>query len=70
LTPNTLADFSVVVEPGHVFVLGDNRSKSNDSRFFGQVPLADVVGRARQVWFSMNDKGIQWESIGITLNPK
>lgn len=65
----SMDDFSVTVEPGHVFVLGDNRSKSNDSRVFGQVPLADVVGKARQVWFSTNKDGIQWDRIGTTLYP-
>ncbi|MFQ5613564.1 MAG: signal peptidase I [Anaerolineae bacterium] len=37
------------VPPLHIFVLGDNRGFSNDSRSFGMVPLENLVGRA---WFS------------------
>lgn len=37
------------VAPGHVFVFGDNRNASNDSRVFGDVPLADVIARPRQI---------------------
>lgn len=38
-----------IVPPLQVFVLGDNRNFSNDSRNFGTIPLKDVVGKA---WFS------------------
>ena len=35
-----------VVPEGHVFVLGDNRCCSNDSRYFGMVPFENILGRA------------------------
>ena len=48
----TMGDFpSVVVPPETVWVMGDNRSNSRDSRFFGPVPRSTVLGRAfARVW--------------------
>jgi signal peptidase I len=43
-------DFTVVVKPGHYFMMGDNRDNSSDSRVWGQVPERDIVGKAFAVW--------------------
>jgi signal peptidase I len=41
----------VVIEPDHLFVMGDNRPQSQDSRVFGQLPENLIVGKAWvRVW--------------------
>ncbi|MEZ5449110.1 MAG: signal peptidase I [Thiolinea sp.] len=59
----------VTVPVGEVFVLGDNRNSSNDSRFFGTVPLEDIRGKARQIWLSYNGKlgGLQLDRSGRVI---
>jgi signal peptidase I len=58
---------SLTVPPGHVWLLGDNRASSVDSRQFGPVPLPDVVGRVRQIWFSRGDGAVRWDRIGALV---
>jgi signal peptidase I len=48
----------VVVPPLHVFVMGDNRSHSNDSRSFGPVPISNIVGRAWLSYWPPEDAGL------------
>lgn len=55
----------VTVPPGQVYVMGDNVQASIDSRQFGTVPLPDVVGRVRQIWFSAGDGRVRWERLGL-----
>ena len=46
------SDFGpIVVEDGHLWVMGDNRGNSADSRVFGQIEQDSIVGRAiARVW--------------------
>ena len=57
-----------VVPNAQVFVLGDNRGASVDSRQFGVVPMADVKAVARQVLFSYSaDEGFRGSRIGKVI---
>jgi len=42
------------VPPGHFFMLGDNRDNSLDSRYWGFVPEANIVGKAIMVWMNFS----------------
>jgi signal peptidase I len=53
-----------VVPKDHVFVMGDNRSNSNDSRFWGSVPVALIKGKAFGIWYSSGRSGMNWGRLG------
>ena len=52
---------------GHVFMMGDNRDHSFDSRAWGPVPLSNVLGRSLFVWFSWGREGMAWDRLGTWL---
>ena len=56
------------VPAGHVYVVGDDRDASNDSRAWGTVPLPNVKGKALWiVWSRAADDEIRWPRVGKVL---
>ncbi len=44
----------LVVPPGEIFLLGDNRDASDDLRYWGTVPVERVEGQVRFIWLSLD----------------
>ena len=49
-----------VVPPGYVLGMGDNRDNSQDSRFFGLIPMDTIKGKAGVLWFATQDQNCEW----------
>lgn len=55
------ADFDATIPEHHVFVLGDNRDRAKDSRHFGSVHLADIVGYVQYIYWPSES----WSRFGV-----
>lgn len=44
------------IEEGYVYLLGDNRDGSNDSRFIGQVAVSELTGKVTGIWYSADQE--------------
>ncbi len=63
-------NFGPVTVPAHsLFVMGDNRDNSHDSRFWGFVDLKAVRGKAFVIYWSWNKEafGVRWDRLGDIL---
>ena len=69
LTMRLTNSMPAIVKSGHVFVLGDNRDNSSDSRYIGQIPLKNIKGRASIIWWSRwSPDGVRWNRIGKLID--
>jgi len=65
-----------VVKTGHIFVMGDNRTNSEDSRVHGDVSFEALTGRPLFIYWSVNSHSaslnpfdsIRWERIGKRIH--
>jgi signal peptidase I len=78
LLTETAGPVSVIVPPGSYYVMGDNPGDSEDSRAWGPVPYASIVGSAAMIYWSVappspgrlpasGKASVRWDRIGVLV---
>lgn len=60
-------DGEIVVPAGNYFAMGDNRDNSLDSRYWGFVPQANIIGKPIMVYWSFDAPTEEWDGAGNNL---
>jgi signal peptidase I len=62
-------DVDATIPMDQYFVMGDNRDNSKDSRYWGTVPDANLIGRAFMIWMNWDGAGggVDWHRIGNAI---
>lgn len=55
--PTRQCEQPVTIGPGQVYVLGDNRGNSEDSRYFGPIQISSIIGKAWVTYWPLDDFG-------------
>ena len=63
--PNHIVGGDLVVPPGFVFAMGDNRTESLDGRFWGFVPRENIVGRPMFIYWSFQTPADQIDKTSL-----
>lgn len=53
--PGVSLEYPLTVPAGSIWVMGDNRTASQDSRYFGPVPVSSVSGRASMIYWPLSN---------------